>query len=296
VAATDATGLRRWAIVVLGTGPVVEGVEIVSSEEWSEPLLARVFKSAVAQHQLLREKARLEGDLRTLAYRISHDLRTPLGGIVSAGEVLKEVLLEKDPSSAPLTQPIFHSTDELMKLIERVSFLLKASVNRPAKARLAMGEVVGAVLQRLEGRIIRKGASVSQPDDWPEVTGVASWLETVWWNLVANALQHAGGSPRIQMGWSRQNDEYRFWIRDGGGGVAAEKRQELFQPFNLLHLPNGTRGVGLSIVRRLVELQGGHCGYEFSSEDGSTFFFILPVESDTKPPPSAIRGHGPDLL
>ena len=129
VEATDATGLRRWAIVVLGTAPAVEGVEVVSPEEWSEPLLARVFGSAVAYHRLRRKQARLEGDLRTMAYRISHDMRTPLGGIVSAGEVLKEVLLEKDPSSASLTQPVFHSADEMMKLIERVSFLLKASVN-----------------------------------------------------------------------------------------------------------------------------------------------------------------------
>jgi K+-sensing histidine kinase KdpD len=233
------------------------------------------MKEESAQEKLARENARLRGDLLTVARRISHDLRTPLGGIVATSEVLKEVLAENKPSRASLVAPIFDSTDEIKKLIERVSFILKASVNPIHKEPMKMGEVVCRVLQRLESKILKKNAVVAEPSSWPEVNGVFPWLEVVWWNLLANALQF--GKDRIELGWQKENDELQFWICDNGTGVPMEKRGKLFQPFHTLHEPDATHGLGLSIVQRLMELQGGRCGYEPRPEGGSRFYFILPV-------------------
>ena len=227
--------------------------------------------------ELLRENARLRGDLLTVAHRVSHDLRTPLGGIITTSEILKENLMEESPSSAGLIAPIFDSAEDMAKLIERVSFILKASANPPAKERLKMGETVFRTLQRLESRILKKSATISEPPAWPEVTGVFSWLEIVWGNLLANALQY--GKNRIELGWREENGEFRFWVRDNGGGVAPEKSAVLFQPFHALHETDTVGGLGLSIVQRLVELQGGNCGYESLSAGGTLFFFTLPVEN-----------------
>ena len=227
--------------------------------------------------ELLRENARLRGDLLTVAHRISHDLRSPLGGLITNSEILKENLVEDSPSSAALMAPIFDSAEDLAKLIGRVSFVLKASANPPAKERVKMGEIVFRVLQRLESRILKKGATVSEPPVWPEVAGVFSWLEIVWGNLLAHALQY--GKDRIELGWREENQEFRFWVRDNGSGVAPEKRAVLFQPFHALHQVDTASGLGLSIVQRLVELQGGNCGYEPLSTTGSLFFFTLPVEN-----------------
>ena len=120
------------------------------------------------REELLRENARLRGDLLTVAHRISHDLRTPLGGIVNSGEVVREMLAENGLPSAPLLRPIFDSADDLTRLIERVSFVLKASAcPRPLEA-VKMGGVVFRVLQRLERRILEKNATVCEPPAWPE--------------------------------------------------------------------------------------------------------------------------------
>lgn len=274
---TDSTGLRRWAIASLDTG-TMEGVENVSLKEWVEPVLVRAFEAAVAKHQLARQNARLVGDLRTVAYRVSHDLRTPLGGITSTCEVMKDFLAGYSPTDASLTAPILSSTDEISKLIERISFVLKASINSKVKENVTMSEPVSATLQRLERRIIKKNAAVAQPDSWPEVSGVERLLETIWWNLLTNALQHGGKTPRIELGWNEDAGGFRFWIHDNGSGVSPADQVRLFQPFHTLHETNSTRGWGLSITQRLVELQGGHCGYESPAEGGALFFFTLPAK------------------
>jgi signal transduction histidine kinase len=228
------------------------------------------------QDRFVQENARLRGDLLTIATRISHDLRTPLGGIVNTGELLKEILAEKEPATAALTDSLFMSVDEMSKLINQIRFVTKASANPKPKEQVNMAEIVSGVLQRLESRILKKSAKVVQPDSWPEANGVADWLEFIWWNLVANALQHAGEKPQIELNWLKEKDAFHFQVCDNGSGVPVEDCAKLFQPFDSLHKPNSGRGLGLSVVQRLVDLQGGDCGYEANPKGGARFFFTLP--------------------
>jgi signal transduction histidine kinase len=228
------------------------------------------------QDRLVRENAGLRGDLLTIAMRVSHDLRAPLGGITSTGELLREMLAEKEPSAAALAKMLFDSADEMARLIKQISVVARASAGPVLKEPVRMGDVVSGALQRLESRILKRGAAVSLPDSWPEVEGVADWLEVIWWNLLANALQHAGESPRIEFGWREETGRFRFWISDNGPGVPAEAVPKLFQPFDSLHQPGSARGLGLSTVQRLVALQGGDCGYEANPAGGARFSYMLP--------------------
>jgi K+-sensing histidine kinase KdpD len=232
-------------------------------------------KNPPETERLERENARLRGDLLTIGTRISHDLRTPLGSILSTGELLREIFHEKDPSAAALTDSIFSSVDELIRLIKCVSLVAKASAGSIPKERVPMGEIVTGMLQRLESRTLKKGAKVTAPDSWPEVEGVPAWLEFVWWNFLANALQHGG--LKIQLGRIQEKGEHRFWVSDNGAGVPASTQTRLFQTFDSLHEPGSTRGLGLSLVQRLMELQGGSCGYKANPEGGAFFYFTLPV-------------------
>jgi len=225
----------------------------------------------------MQEETRWRGDLLTVATRISHDLRTPLGSITNTCEMLKEVAAEADPASAQLFNPVFQGADEVARLLERVSLVLKASANPEPKRLVPMAEPVSIALQRLERRILAQKATVRQPPDWPVVSGVSRWLEVIWWNFIVNALQHGKEAPQIELGWARAgNGGFHFTVEDDGKGVAAEIRSRLFQPFHTLHKMNSTRGLGLSIVQRLVELQGGACGYE-PGAGRTRFFFSLPA-------------------
>jgi signal transduction histidine kinase len=232
-----------------------------------------------ASSRLSRENERLRGDLLTVAIRISHDLRTPLGGIVNTGELLKEILVEKNPDSAALTDSLFISVDEMTKLIGQIRFVTKATAEPKPKERFNMGTVVSGVLQRLESRVLKKQATVIEPGSWPEVDGVADWLEFIWLNFLANALQHAGERPRIELNWQKKKEGFRFQVLDNGGGVPAEVCARLFQPFDSLHKPGSTWGLGLSVVQRLMDLQGGGCGHAPNPGGGACFYFTLPAET-----------------
>jgi signal transduction histidine kinase len=118
---------------------------------------------------------------------------------------------------------------------------------------------------------------VIQPADWPEVAGVPSWLEAIWWHLLSNALQHNESSTRIELGWERAGEHQRFWTQNIGPSISVSKRMKLFQPFYQLHETDARKGLGLSIVQRLVQLQGGASDYEAGSEGNHRFIFTLPV-------------------
>lgn len=223
---------------------------------------------------LKAENERLRGDLMTMATRVSHDLRTPLGGIVTSAEVLKEILAEKQ-IPVVLTQAIFDSVDDMTRVIKQISFITRATANPLPKEPVRMNGPVAAARQRIESKILKKQATVVEPVSWPEVKGVGLWLEEVWWIFLANALQHTTDKPRIELSWLAENGGHRFQICDNGGGVPEIIRPGLFRPFDLLNKPPGVRGLGLSIVQRLIELQGGKCGYE-PKPNGSCFFFSLP--------------------
>lgn len=222
---------------------------------------------------------RLRGDLLTIASRISHDLRTPLNYIFTAAQAMKEILLEKEPAAAAMADSLLTSAEEMTQVIKHVSFVLRASANPTAKTWLPMAEPVTNALQRVESRAVKSKATIKRPESWPEVAGVSPWLEMIWWNLLMNALTHGGQNAQINLGWRQSKHYFRFWIRDNGPGVPEARQKSLFKPFDSLHETKDLAGLGLSIVHRLVELQGGGCGHESPKHGGSLFYFELPVES-----------------
>lgn len=276
-AATDTRGLARWAVIARGSSPSGTASPFlgVDTADWNAPVLAHTLSLALDLHRLSRDNARLRGDLRTVSRRLAHDLRTPLNCISTASEALREPADTDPETSALFAQSISDSVEEVVALLERSAGVLKATANPMALQPVTMEEIVWGTLQRLETRIHKAQATIVKPATWPAVEGVPAWIDLVWVNLILNGLQHAGPRPRIELGWDERESEYRFWLRDSGTGVPTEKRARLFHPFDRLNDLNAPRGLGLPIVQRLVELQGGHCGYDPEPAPGGSFFFTL---------------------
>src|SRR5690606_27407934 len=114
--------------------------------------------------------------------------------------------------------------------------------------------------QQMESALFAAGTTLTHPSEWPAVVAHASWLEFVWRQLIANAIQH-GGKGVIEAGWTPVEGGYRFFVMDGGT-VPVEKRALLFHPFERLIVSGGSRGLGLPRVGRWVELDGGRCEFE----------------------------------
>ena len=275
-ASLDAAGLPRWPVLALAATAQEAEEDVLLADEWEIPQIARALEAAVEKHALRRELARLKGDLLTVARRVNHDLRSSLNGVMTASEVIKEIFSAEKPEDVELIQPVADSAAEIARLIDQVSFVTKATAAPAAPQKLAMDELVWKGLSRVEARIHEKDAQVTHAENWPVVSGVASWIETIWTNLISNALEHGGPKPRVNLGWHDQDDERRFWVDDDGPGVAPEKRSALFTPFHRLAEAGAARGFGLSVTQRLVELSGGRTGYEPRAQGGSRFYFTLP--------------------
>ena len=168
------------------------------------------------------------------------------------------------------------SSQEITALIERICFLLRASVDPQVPAQLEMGGLAEAVLTVLAAETKRTGAIVTTPATWPKVTGVGPWLQVIWWNLIDNALRHGPAGAEIRLTWKRVEGGYFFSVIDQGTGIAPEIQAGFFRPFDQLHtvrLP----GLGLSIVQRLVALQGGSSHFARRNDGKSEFSFTLPT-------------------
>lgn len=271
-------GLARSPVVSLGGDVHSSGLAVIPPEDWHGPLLAQVFRAALQTHELKRENARLRGDLLTFARRVSHDLRTPLSGVFTTAELLKEILTEHSAEDAALTTPLFDSTQSVLKLIERVSQVARATVEPQPKEMLDMGLVAWAGRQSVEQMAMKAGVKFLEPEQWPQMAGVSSWLEVVWANLLSQGVQRSTRGNVVEMQWQELAEAFEFSVRDHGPALKDEQRAALFWPFEKLHQSHSAKGLELPIVRRLVELQGGRCRCEVPEDGGLRLCFTLPKE------------------
>ena len=140
-----------------------------------------------------------------------------------------------------------------------------------------MASIVTEAQGRLAYLIEEHQAEIISPDTWPVALGYGPWVEEVWVNYLSNAIKYGGQPPRVELGATEQADGMvRFWVRDNGPGLAPREQARLFTPFTQLaqFRPKG-HGLGLSIVRRIVEKLGGQVGVESEMGWGSVFTFTL---------------------
>jgi signal transduction histidine kinase len=139
---------------------------------------------------------------------------------------------------------------------------------------------VASAQDRLSHVIEEHQAEISVPPEWPVATGYGPWVEEVWVNYLSNGIKYGGEPPHLSLGATNQPDgTVRFWIKDNGPGIAPEDQARLFIPFSQLNQTRANgHGLGLSIVRRIVERLNGEVGVASHVGEGSVFAFSLPIK------------------
>jgi signal transduction histidine kinase len=210
---------------------------------------------------------------------VSHDLRTPLGAISGFAHLLRSnegARLTAD--GVHLLAMLERNAERSVELIEGLLQFSRLGRAPVEKAALSMADLVRDVLQALNasaeaGRVeLRIGAL-------PDCSGDRMLLRQVWTNLLSNALKYSRGrTPAIvEAGFDPETREY--WVRDNGAGFDPRHAQKLFGVFERLHTEaefEGT-GVGLAIVKRIVERHGGAIRAEGAPGRGAIFRFSLPA-------------------
>jgi signal transduction histidine kinase len=169
--ALDDFNLPRWAVVASGGSPHVRFAEVIPSTEWKPDNLARAFRAAMELHLVRRERDRLLGDLHTIGTRITHDLRTPIGGIMVATEALNESHSGESDSTKALVEPIGESVRDLVAILGQVSLLSKATARQAELQDFNMEKAASRAVMRVEARAAREGAAILR---LPSRSGISS--------------------------------------------------------------------------------------------------------------------------
>ena len=237
-----------------------------------------------SEAQLCEHVAMLEAktrDLEAYAHTVAHDLKDPLSAIILTSNLINNIPdLTRDELLEYLGQ-IRSTAYQMNTTINTMLFFAKTSKTETPFQHVDMAMVVTNVLNRLSNMVKERQAQIELPEFWPSAMGYAPWIEEVWANYLSNALKYGGPSPRVRLGASIEMDGMvRYWIRDYGPGIPADLQAQLFSPLSQTDLlTNPGHGLGLSIVRNIVEKLGGQAGCESELGNGSLFFFTLHAEA-----------------
>ena len=264
--------------------------------------LARELEKRVAERTAQLEDANRE--LEAFSYSVSHDLRAPLRAIDGFTQVIAEefgALLPED-GRATLGK-IRHSTQQMAELIDALLSLSQSGRGPLKKESIDMEELVHRLLE---------DPNLGKPDPKATVTvgklapgsGDPALLERVWSNLISNAFKYTRKhpSPRIEIGSRMEGSATAYFIRDNGAGFDMRYVGKLFGAFQRLHRVEDYEGagVGLAIVKRIIERHGGRVWAEAKPDRGATFLFTLEEgkgdpggnqarEATSKPAPARAR-------
>ena len=286
---------------------------VIALHDVTERVLAeevqRQAKEALRQYAAELE-ARNE-ELDAFAHTVAHDIRNPVSQILGYAQLLAEyddqLSLEE---RARALRSLIQSGDKLTNIIDELLLLAGVRQVDVQLEPLSMGVIVAEAQQRLRDLIEKSGAEISAPpvEAWPIALGHPAWIEEVWINYIGNACKYGGSPPRVTLGADilprpstgegRGDGFIRFWVRDTGKGIMPQDQARLFAPFTRLDQVRAKgHGLGLSIVRRIVEKLGGEVGVESDGVPGhgSVFSFTLPAAPEgTQLPAAFAQAPRPD--
>lgn len=181
------------------------------------------------------------------------------------------------------------------KMSELLNGLLELSrvgriLNPPVS--IDMARLTDDVVELLSGTLKQSRAQITVARDLPTVHGDPQRIRQVLQNLIENAIKFGGngGPPHIEIGTKKLLDHVVFFVRDNGPGIAPRYRETVFGLFNKLDARSEGTGIGLALVRRIVEFHGGRIWVESAEEGpGAVFYFTLPSTAATSQPTEAIR-------
>jgi len=241
------------------------------------------------QKRLIAELEAKNSELERFAYTVSHDLKSPL--ITIRGFL---GFLEKDAASGNIERfktdigRISEATNKMQQLLNGLLELSRVGrLMNPAQL-ISFEEITRDAIAIVRGQIDALGAEVIIQEGLPSVYVDRARLVEVVQNLLDNAVKFSSHqvNPRIEIGTRDQDEAGKpvFFVRDNGLGIDPQYHERIFGLFNKLDAQSEGTGIGLALVKRIIEFHGGRIWVESEGRGkGSTFYFTLPITDPQEP-------------
>ncbi|HMB90376.1 MAG TPA: ATP-binding protein, partial [Rhodothermales bacterium] len=243
-------------------------------------VLRALNKELRVTNEELREVSEMKSQLLRIA---AHDLKNPLNGIREFAKILKEEI-ESGTPSIELLDLIHLSSDQMLDMVSKIldSEMLESGQLNLEMQPVSVARVAESVVRHNRPQAERKGETLLlhlDEDDPCMVTASPDWLRDALDNLVSNAIKYSPFDKTIWVTVKRHGDIVQFSVRDEGPGLTAQDKQKLFGKFQRLSATptsdESSTGLGLSIVKQIVDLHGGRVWAESKAGAGSTFTIEL---------------------
>jgi signal transduction histidine kinase len=229
----------------------------------------------------MAELTRKNAELERFTYTLSHDLKSPLVTVKTFLSYLEQDLAQQN--SSRITQDMDYmrkATDKMVRLLDELLQMVRVGrvVNEPEP--LNFMELVYEALTAVAGRIAERGVTMRVEEKIINLHGDRSRLAEIWQNLLENGVKYMGdqSEPILEVGANGEGEETVFFVRDNGIGIDPRYHEKIFSLFDQLDPAVEGTGLGLALVKRLVELYGGEIWVQsVGAGQGSTFFFTLPA-------------------
>lgn len=237
------------------------------------------------KNELLEDQ---NAELERFTYTVSHDLQAPLVSIKGfLGLLQRDVAAGDAEAVARDAAVISNAADTMGELLEDLLSLSRVGRVVGRIEAVTLAGVAAEAADLFATPIRERGVEVSIDPSMPEVCGDRRRLLQAMQNLIGNAVRFMGDEPepRVEVGGERRDDRALCWVRDNGIGIDPRYHEKVFGLFDRLDPSVEGTGVGLALVKRIVEVHGGEIWIESEGEGtGTTFFFTLP--SDPVEPPA----------
>jgi PAS domain S-box-containing protein len=227
-----------------------------------------------AEEELLTRNQELDAYARNVA----HDLNTPLASLINFSDLLLDSDFEiSDEERKHYLEIIAEDSRKMSSIIKELLIFATIKKEDIRLSTVHMKEPIENVISRLRFQIEQKSVQLKIDKNICDCSGYGPWIEEVWFNYISNAIRYGGTPPLIEIGSEVQNSDFiKYFVKDNGSGVSTEFKEIAFQTNN----PEKDKaahgyGLGLSIVKSIVEKLGGYVAVESIEGNGSIFSFYL---------------------